>query len=364
MLAGMTADGSSPWPDPVLREWVEHLEVTDSAPNYRFYHYIGTHRPPFWNADCVRQERPGWRSEAFEAQTLCLLRSLADFVESLKANGIYDETAILVTGDHGHATPPEALLNEQALPGFDTALLGTARPVMLVKPMHARQPLAQDSRPTSLLDVAAIALALSQGHADPVGAALTQRKPARKFFHYSIEGMRRWAAEPIAHDIYRIEGLVTDGLSWRLDGMVAERPAPPAFPDMNYRTTRGFVRGADIREGDEEQKAAWIRRRQLGFLMFVPVEASFVTVRLHLPGWIPEQRVRARLGGHWLNGAHRLVGGESYWSELRLPLPKTLTRESNHFFVLEFEDLFEEPGAPQRRAAAMVGSIGVSTAGE
>lgn len=364
MLAGMTADGSSPWPDPVLREWMEHQVITDGPPSYRFYHYIGAHRPPFWNASCERGDQPGWRSEAFEAQTLCLLRSLAEFLESLKAQGIYDQTAVLVTGDHGHATPPDTLTNDEALPDIEPALLGTARPALLVKPMQARGPLEFDSRPTSLLDVAGVAVALAQGQADPVGLALATREPDRAFYHYSIEDMRRWAAEPIAHDRYRIDGPVTDGMSWQLDGMVSDEEAPGAYPDMNYRTARGFVRGAGIREGDEEQKAAWIRGKQLGFLLFMPAGAAEVTVRLHLPEWIPEQRVRARVNGEWLAGEHRLAGGGDYWSELRLELPEPSGEGSNQFFLLQFDQLFEEPGAPHRRAAAMIGSIGLSTAAE
>jgi len=42
-----TMDGASPWPDPVIREWTEHMRVIDQAALYKWYHYIGTHKPPF-----------------------------------------------------------------------------------------------------------------------------------------------------------------------------------------------------------------------------------------------------------------------------------------------------------------------------
>ena len=45
-------DETSRFPDPVIREWVDHMSVSDETPRYKWYHFNGTHAPARWTADC------------------------------------------------------------------------------------------------------------------------------------------------------------------------------------------------------------------------------------------------------------------------------------------------------------------------
>ena len=96
-FADTTLDGSSPWPDPVLREWIDNMVVAGPQPRYKWYHYIGTHIPPRWDAECVfNRELERTRTQYYD-QSLCVLTGIARFAEKLREHGIFDKTAIIIS---------------------------------------------------------------------------------------------------------------------------------------------------------------------------------------------------------------------------------------------------------------------------
>ena len=100
-FADTTLDGSSPWPDPVLREWIDNMVVAGPQPRYKWYHYIGTHIPPRWDAECVFNRELERTRKQYYDQSLCVLTGIARFAEKLREHGIFDKTAIIISGDHG-----------------------------------------------------------------------------------------------------------------------------------------------------------------------------------------------------------------------------------------------------------------------
>ena len=95
---------------------------------FRFYHITGSHLP------CDMDENGNyvgpWKSDAYH-QTLGVFKSVKTFFESLKKLGIYDNSTIFVTADHGR---------------FDE---GLAFPTMLVKQPNERGKVKVSNAPVS-----------------------------------------------------------------------------------------------------------------------------------------------------------------------------------------------------------------------
>jgi hypothetical protein len=116
LFADTTLDGSSPWPDPVVREWAAQLHVVDDRPVYKWYHFIGTHTPAKWDADCSLLHEPAEDRAAYVAQATCELTSIAALLQVMKEAGIYDQTAFVISGDHGHNVIPTTCYPGRSIP--------------------------------------------------------------------------------------------------------------------------------------------------------------------------------------------------------------------------------------------------------
>lgn len=79
---------------------------------YRFYYFKGVHTPYNMNADCEYVEYDGdinivdyvkdiHENDMIYQQSLGCIRIIANFIQALKDEGIYDQTDIVITADHG-----------------------------------------------------------------------------------------------------------------------------------------------------------------------------------------------------------------------------------------------------------------------
>ena len=72
-------------------------------------------------------------------------------LSAIKAQGIYDDTVIVLMGDHG-AWVPAKVTNQS--PYADALTVGMATPFLAVKPLAAGGGIVVSDRPTSVLDIA------------------------------------------------------------------------------------------------------------------------------------------------------------------------------------------------------------------
>lgn len=364
LLSDSSMDGASPWPDPVIREWVEHMQVSKVPPRYKWYHYIGTHKPPFWDGDCRRQSGLERSRQNFLNQAECILEGIALLLDKLKSEGIYDQTAIIVTGDHGDDITP---LDSPATPetvALSSEMMGTARPALLVKPMNARHVLQISNVPTSLQDVPAMALHLADpGNKSlwqPDGNRATDSVRERYFFRYPVEKLARWNTQPIPYDTYRVRGPVNEEQSWELLNIQDDVAAPGAYPLISYRTASRFFRGLKLSSNDPDKELAWINRKQLAFLLSMPktrVRMQKITITLHVPEWVGELSFAVRVNDTDLATVFKIQAESSFWQEVDIGIPLTSARDGNNFISLSFDALHTAPDAPNLKAAALLKSI-------
>lgn len=74
----------------------EHLSFSIENPVVKFYHLFGAHPPYTLSAEAERLEKSS-RSEQIEGAFYII----KTFMDELKQSGMYDNTAIVITGDHG-----------------------------------------------------------------------------------------------------------------------------------------------------------------------------------------------------------------------------------------------------------------------
>ena len=382
MFAGSGLDGASPWPDPVIREWTENMRVTDGPAHYKFYHYIGTHKPPFWSRDCRRQGSLTRSRENFLGQAYCVLNSIAALLEKLEEEGIHDQTAMIISGDHGHDTKPGDIQDSPQSVMLSEEMMGTARPALLVKRMTDREPLKISRMPTSLIDVAPLARSMSKkgvgsnfkkgvGSNFRHGKVDLQLNPLleigsdplfgrdRFYYDYPVEKVARWTPDPIPYDTYRVRGPANLNSSWELLDRSIDAPAPREYPLISYETASGLVHGLRLNSAQADQEHAWIIRKQLAFLISMPAplpDQTSLVLNLHIPEWIGEQTFMARVNQSELETQYQISAAEKFWQEVKIPLPHSALREGNNFVSLKFDSLQLSPNG-NVTAAALLRSI-------
>lgn len=73
------------------------LHYTNSDKNYTFIYLHGTHSPYTLDADAQRVE-----SSTSKEQTMGSFKIIADYIDQMKKLGVYDNSTIVITGDHGY----------------------------------------------------------------------------------------------------------------------------------------------------------------------------------------------------------------------------------------------------------------------
>lgn len=360
-LADTTMDGSSPWPDPVLREWLERMTIVDDRPVYKWYHFIGGHIPPHWDADCGYLREARKDRESYTAQTYCILNEIAHLLERLKERGIYDQTAIIISSDHGHNIAPDDLVAPPLNGGLYPGMLGSGRPTLLVKRKNDRTALVFSTAPTSLIDVAPTALSLAGLASDQpdVSAFTAVERRERYFTPFSIPEL--WSGDPIPFVRYRVDGPVNDGSEWLLTGIQPFAPAPGAYARVNYNTAYGFMLGAVLNPKQADSEAAWISGRQLGFLLNLPASANprALQLTLNLPGWIDHQDFTLSVNGMPSEQSHHVQRGKDYWQTIDVPLDSASLVAGNNLFSILFELTYRPPERADWSAAGLLQSIRV-----
>ena len=358
-FADTTLDGSSPWPDPVIREWTERLHVIDDRPVYKWHHYIGTHIPAKWDENCARLDEPAKERAAYVAQARCVLGSLARFLDKLDEAGIYDQTAIVVSGDHGHNVAPADATGDPMNTALTPGLHGSGRPALLVKRIDDREPLVFARQPTSVLDIQPTALSLA-GLAPGAPSVFDIEADAERNRPYRIYSTTEfYTGNPIPYVEYRVDGPARDVGRLGVPDMFETAPVPGGYDPLNRPNGKGFVLGARLRKSTGNNQSSWLTGRQLAFLVSLPepVADRDIVISLHVPEWFGEQGFSARVNGgpEWRSPPIRF--GDEFWQTVRVPAPAAQQRDGPDFVSVVFDRLETPPNVDDWKTAALVQSI-------
>jgi len=342
-FADTTLDGSSPWPDPVLREWIDNMVVAGPQPRYKWYHYIGTHIPPRWGADCVFNRELERTRKQYYDQSVCVLTGIARFAEKLRALGIYDQTAIIISGDHGVNIRPDDQQGLVANGSLNNGVLGASRPALLIKPLRSRGVLQLSEAPTSLLDIAPTALDMVGLDNDYQGQSVLTIEPgvqrARTFYWYTSAEF--WIGESISNDTWGVEGTARDSDNWSLKHMYSKTTAPADYPAINFNTVFKTSRGLSLNRVTPDVEYAWIGGSEFSILVGTeqPGLAATIDLELSLPDFMTAatQSFTVSVNHQLLDEIYSLDNDQG-WVRMKVPLPVGVLQQGNNLITLKFSE--------------------------
>ncbi len=362
-FADTTLDGSSPWPDPVIREWTENLHVINDRPVYKWYHYVGTHIPAKWDAACTLLPDVGEDREHYLAQTYCILIGVAGLLDRLKEAGIYDQTAILISGDHGVNIPPADLASPPLNAGLIKNLMGSGRPALLAKRLNNREPLQFSNARARLLDVAPTALALVEVESPaPSAFEIPDDLQRDRFFRrYSMADF--WTGNPIPYVEYNVGQPANEGSQWKVTKIEDFGKTPTVFDPVNRPNAKGYVMGAHLRKSPGNDKSSWVIGRQLAFVIGLPGPARERTLdlKMHIPEWMPGQSFTAEVnGGSPWQSPPLNHDPDKHWQIFSIPLPADVQLVGRNFVSIVFRNVYHPPDTDSWAGSALVESIKVT----
>jgi hypothetical protein len=195
---------------------VEKANAQRGQPTYKLVHVITPHAPLISERDCSyagREFENGMKP--FADQSRCTLATVKTLLDKLKALGIYDETMIVIHGDHGGGVAFDMATEDGRITSsFDVlpGLWGNPLPLLLVKKPGATGPLVGSDRPVSLTDLpATVSETLDKTAGFPGISFFSDRPAAERRMYYNSKQHRNEAME---------KGRFADFTSYAVDGSI------------------------------------------------------------------------------------------------------------------------------------------------
>ena len=221
---GPAATAAPPFGNAVfLQEFASRVTAGETAPVYTFLHLLTPHDPIVTDAACRYRPVLEPNPYNFTGQAQCALSAVRELLRRLRALGLYDRSAIMVTSDHGAPAALSPLDDDHPLrrkrspDGVNFATIQPrATPLLLIKPFGARGALDISHAPTSIVDVPATLLDFAEVPGTlGDGTSVLEIDPAasrqRTYAHASCCG-----PTPFFDVLYvfAVNGRVTDANAW------------------------------------------------------------------------------------------------------------------------------------------------------
>jgi hypothetical protein len=210
------------------------VEATSVEPVFKYYHLKGAHTPLTVNRDLEFTDQTfPYNKENYTAQAKASLRALGALFGELKQSGIFDQSLIVVAGDHGSGNSEEMFVNtsKDAAVVAEGRRLGTRRgfrwdkaralPMLLVKRFGSRGRLQISETPVSVLDVPATIFAELGVEATPTGMSVFEadgsQNRARRYGAFDFRHSKGDYVSPIV--FYSVTGDSWLDESWSIEGV-------------------------------------------------------------------------------------------------------------------------------------------------
>ncbi len=257
-----------------MQHYRSRLRVGDEQPRYKFIHLFLPHLPLVLDSGCkFLGTRPQSR-EAFVEQSACAVRVVSDFLNDLRARGVYENALIVISADHGNRFPSELVSSQFE----DAQVASRATALLLIKTPGAREELVTSAAPVTLSDIpATIAELTGIPNRFPGRSALQLRagdRRDRRFYYYIWRG-GYWNYDflPELRE-YVVSGDVFDPGAWQFQGLVQPREGAPESSfirvDLGTERHRKFL------------ESGWGRDRKNGKTTYVRAIGKTARVRLPL----------------------------------------------------------------------------------
>lgn len=214
----------------VLDVFTGKMQAGANPDSYNYFHHAGAHAPLLFDRNCqyVGPQRVDFANEG--EQTRCTLIQLEKMIDALKRIGVYDQTMIVINGDHGTPWLPSSF-SDRSGEHVPVAIMGMASVALMIKAPGARGSLEFSDLPVTMGDIpATIAGAMGIDHDYP-GVQMFDGEPSagreRHYFTYDTPSTAH--STQVLNNLtrYRIRGDVFDEGDWLLPGHEARDSSTP-----------------------------------------------------------------------------------------------------------------------------------------
>lgn len=181
------------------------LHYTNSDKNYTFIYLHGTHSPYTLDADAQRV-----KASTSKEQTIGSFKIIADYVDQMKKLGVYDNSTIVITGDHGYPYTDTEPLLESTDTGTKTAVF--------VKPKSSKTSgLSVSHAPASVADIISTivkdtGIKASTDYGESLFDIAQDSARERIYYHSRLTGNSK-----LILDKYTITGDAANIKNWKLE---------------------------------------------------------------------------------------------------------------------------------------------------
>jgi len=318
----------------VMDAFLAQLTTDSRTGSYNYFHVAGGHAPLQFDEQChyIGTQEITYANQ--RRQVACTLLQVERLIRALKRLGIYDQTMIVVNGDHGTPGLPSSMAARTGR-AISADLIGTASTLVLIKPPGARGPLTFSTAPAATGDIPATinhVLALNGSFPGESLVEMQGLDRERQYFLYD-ETSRVSGLQTLPNlRRYRVRGDLFDEKSW-IRPVLSDVGQLPAVLWVDHEDFARYAIGfgeLEIQSGP----ARWVTgTRARVFLSFPATRAARLVLESFVPGEIAGQSVKvsvndqviAQLDEGTLAGARRHV----------VPVPESVPRRPINTIELE-----------------------------
>ncbi len=293
-----------------VNSFESQVNTQGNQPTFKFYHLRGAHAPFTLNEHLQYEEMPFDRS-SFKRQSIAALQTTQRLLKRLETLGIYNNTAIVILGDHGNGLTPEGFAestqNNKFQYKIDNAIKFAARPLLLIKDFNNQGPLSISDKATTLGDIPKSVAGIAQLQTSFPGIDVLHEEASsertRNFFFYEWKG--KWKNEYLPEmKKFLVKGNAFDNSSWintytTYTNTGHSNDLPPLALSTPYKfnsatkSTRLYLQEG---WGEAEEAGTWSVERFSSLLIPVTKDTNDISINLKLRPFVtskqPKQQIR------------------------------------------------------------------------
>ncbi len=345
-------------------DYSNQIYAEDTSPTYHFIHLNGPHYPLVSDENCNYAGFQISSKANYKAQVKCVLSALTNFLGNLKRIGAYDSSLIVVHADHGlgHLVEmdnfPSNFAEDPLAAQIQTGgVIGSAMPLLAVKPPGARGPIARSSVPATIGDIPATILKSAGIPTNrPSLLEISADENRVRYYHRYIWTHEKWRADSIGPiQQYRVDGDVYDYNSWSLGEVFLEKREKFLTNVVDVgskKSSFNLMRGWSGRMDGSE--TGWAMGPSATVALHIPKGPSILSARLRPWRRNPDLEIRVTVGGRSI-GSWNLGSAGRKLQEYTLPIPADPDRDESTLVEFHFSH-YRHPvnSALDRRTLAAV----------